>query len=153
MRPYRPSAADREQELAAHTRWADIREVEHLVRRNEPAAIDRAIAFLAEDPRYFGSGYQKEALWRRLARADLSRKQKARLEAAAVDHLHRRITREFTAMARAMTSMGSAAFWDDVRDRLGHEERVVRKRATVLAAYQAGVRAGEAARRQLRYPS
>ena len=147
----RRTRAERLEKAVLITRWADIRQVTGAIRLGQPAAIDRAIAFLLEDPRYHGSGYLKEIIWRRLANASLTPKQRARLEEAAVALLDKRVTREFWTMARAHSRTGTAAFWDDVRVALNSPSPAVRRRATALLAYESGVQAGERAKRKLKY--
>jgi hypothetical protein len=137
---------ERATERALFLRWADVPDLAAQVRDGQAPAIDRAIAYLLEDPRYHGSGYEKERLWRRLAHPALSGKQLVRLEQAALGHLQRRMTREFRAMARTMARIGTPRFWEQVRVATAAPERSVQRRASILAAYAAGPNAGDAFR-------
>jgi hypothetical protein len=148
----RKTPEQRSEEAVLQTRWSDIKGAAERIRAEaDPVAIDRGLAFLHADPKYHGSGYQKEVLWRRLTRAPLSRKQRAQLEDAALALLGRRLTREFWTMARAMSRVGTASFWDDVRRSTVAGDRAVRRRAAALSAYERGIAPGEAARYALRY--
>src|SRR6266496_6066698 len=111
----RKTLAEREQERIVGTRWSDISTITASLRTSDPGAIQRAIDFLEEDPRFHGSGYYKEEIWRRLVHAGVHPKQRRRLESIALRYLDRRVTREFWCMARHMAERGSEAFWDDVR--------------------------------------
>ena len=141
---------ERQQEQLVYARWLDISAVAEGIRQGQEPAIDRAISYLVEDPRYHGSGYEKERIWRRLAQATLSKKQLARLQDAALAHLNRRMTREFRAMSHAMALVGAAAFWDDVKRAQGSTDRATSRRATILLAYEGGITAGDRHRLALR---
>jgi len=145
------SPFERDRDRATWQRWSDIEAVAQKVRQSHPDAVKRAIDYLVEDPRYHGSGYTKELLWRRLAAADVSQKERHRLEGAAIGYLHRRINREFWVMARYMAQLASRAFWDAIRDYVESGEGIIRRRATLLNAYEGGVSAGEKVKRQFRY--
>jgi len=112
------------------------------LKRHEPAAIELGIDFLEADPRHFRSGYTKEEVWRRIRNAPLSKKDKARLEEAALQYLDRKISREFWSMARVMASMASKGFWDRVRELATSEMEPKKTRAEYLAAYEQGADAG-----------
>jgi hypothetical protein len=112
------------------------------LKRHEPAAIELAIDFLAADPRHFRSGYTKEEVWRRMRHAPLSKKDKVRLEDAALLYLDRQISREFWSMARIMASVASREFWNRVREIAASEVEPKKTRAEYLAAFEKGAEAG-----------
>jgi hypothetical protein len=74
-----------------HERYYDRLDVDRWVaglgRRlaaGQPAAVDEAIAFLELDPYFFRSGYARERVARRLAHAELTPVQKARVRAVVL---------------------------------------------------------------------
>jgi hypothetical protein len=117
-----------------------------------PEGIRTAITYLEADPMVFRSGYIKEELWQRLPRCPLSEQQRRTLEKVALSYFDRRIGREFWYMARAMARLGSAEFWETVRQYAHRAEGCVEgRRASFLAAYAEGIPAGERVRRQVRH--
>jgi hypothetical protein len=146
----RPTASDPEAEAAA-SRWYDLDEAIEEVRASVPAAVERALQFLAEDPNFHGSGYLKEAIWRRFMHVDAAPRQLRRLEDVALSYLERRMTREFWYMARTMAERASPAFWDDVRKASQVTDRAKKRRPVALLAYERGTAAGEAMREEVWY--
>ncbi len=72
-----------------------LREIDKSNPLESPELKDFAITFLEMDPMYFGSGYIKERLLRRLKRAKLNEAEFARLTAVLVDAVRTRGRREF----------------------------------------------------------
>lgn len=80
----------------------------------DSSELDTAITVLEVDPRFFRSGYMKQAIWDRLKRAALSAQQERTLEAVAANYLQRPVRREFWHMVRYVRVRGSAGFWQYV---------------------------------------
>lgn len=120
------------------------------LKRHEPAAIELGIDFLEADPQHFRSGYTKEEVWRRLRRAPLSKRERARLEKVAMGYLTRQIGREFWVMARVMSTLGSEEFWQAVDEMESTAEEPKKTRASYLLQYRNGPSAGEEFRKKLR---
>lgn len=72
-----------------------LREIDRGGLSKSPELKDFAITFLEMDPMYFGSGYIKERLLRRLKSAILNEAEVARLTAVLVDAVRTRGRREF----------------------------------------------------------
>lgn len=85
----------------------------------DSSEIESAVAFLEEDPYFFRSGYMKEYIWSRLKRANLTSKQRRRVEQAALRYLEKRLRREFWSMARYVRQCGSDCFWRSVEELAG----------------------------------
>jgi hypothetical protein len=130
-----------------HSRYADLfypggdASLDAL-KRHEPDAIRLAIDFLDADPQHFRSGYTKEEVWRRIRNAPLIQEDRARLEDVAMNYLNRRISREFWAMARAMSVIAAKEFWPRVRGVAESEKPPKRTRAEYFLAYEQGAAAG-----------
>jgi hypothetical protein len=136
---------------AARTRWHDIDQTIEGLRQNSPAAVEQSLRFLEENPNFHGSGYLKEAIWRRFIHAEVPARQLRRLEDVALAYLERRMTREFWCMARTMADRGSEAFWKDVLRVTQATDRSRKRRATALLAYEKGTAAGESMRKEVWY--
>lgn len=119
------------------------------LKRHEPAAIELGIDFLEADPRHFRSGYMKEEVWRRLARAPLGKRERARLEKVALSYLNRQVGREFWVMGRVMSTLGSTELWDAVSELESSAEEPKKTRASYLLQYRSGPSAGEEFRKKL----
>jgi hypothetical protein len=119
------------------------------LKRHEPSAIQDAIDFLDADPQHFRSGYTKEEVWRRIRNAPLIQTDKNRLQDAALRYLDRRISREFWAMARVMSVLAAAQFWERVQMVAEGDEVPKNVRAQHLLAYQEGAAAGGENRRKV----
>lgn len=119
------------------------------LKSHDIGSIADALDFLDADPMHFRSGYTKEEVWRRLGRAPLTPTDKIRLEQIALRYLMRRIAREFWLMARVMSKLGSAEFWNQVAQLANSLEEPTKSRALYLLNYRDGVAAGEAFRKQL----
>jgi hypothetical protein len=146
----RPTAKGSQAE-AVRTRWHDIDLAIEGLRRSETNAIERCLQFLEEDPNFHGSGYVKEAIWKRFMNAEVPPRQLRRLEDVALAYLGRRMTREFWYMARTMAERASYAFWEAVRRETLSADRAVKRRATSLLAYEQGTAAGESVRKDVWY--
>lgn len=70
--------------------------------------IEFVISFLELDPRFFRSGYIKESMLPKIARAELTPKQLMRLRAVLLDAVDRRGGREFRRYCRL-----AVRIWDD----------------------------------------
>jgi hypothetical protein len=125
--------------------------VQEGLRQSAPGAVERSLQFLEEDPNFHGSGYLKEAIWRRFMHTDAPPRQLRRLEAVALSYVGRRMTREFWYMARTMAERASYAFWEDVRAASQGPDRAQKRRAVTLLAYERGTAAGEAMRKEVWY--
>ena len=79
-------------------------------------AADAAIAFLCADPRFFGSGYMKSAIWQRLKRVPLNSRQIRQLEEIALERLTRPATAHFWDMVRYARFRGTPRFWERVEE-------------------------------------
>jgi hypothetical protein len=95
-----------------------------------------------------GSGYDKEYIWHRLKRVEVNGSQRRRLEEIAVRYLHRRMRREFWSMCRFIHRIADDAFRAQVAMLMKSKDQLVRKRASLLQAYFAGLEAGEASHRE-----
>ena len=120
------------------------------LKSHDTEAIADALDFLDADPMHFRSGYTKEEVWRRLGGAPLTPADKIRLEQIALRYLMRRVEREFWLMARVMSKLGSAEFWNQVVTLADSLEEPTKSRASYLLRYRGGVAVGEAFRKRLR---
>lgn len=80
----------------------------------EGTSADAALAFLAADPYFFGSGYMKSRIWQRLKRMPLNRHQQQRLEEIALARLHTPARPDFWDMARCLRFRGTPRFWEAI---------------------------------------
>lgn len=119
------------------------------VRRQDPSAIDAALAFLQADPIHFRSGYLKENLWRWLVHCSPNGAMRTRLERAALGYLDRPLKREFAAMCRAMHRLGREGFWMSVSQALLSSDASRVRRAELLLIHKGSLYAGAIARREL----
>jgi hypothetical protein len=118
------------------------------VRQNDPRALEATLRFLEADPYHFRSGYLKQDLWRWLARCELSVPGKARLENAALAYLDRRISREFWAMCKTMSVLGSSRFWIAVSNAALEADSPRARRALYLIVHGANIHSGARMRRE-----
>jgi hypothetical protein len=146
----RPTAKGPQAE-AVRTRWHDIDLAIDGLRQSEVNAIERCLQFLEEDPNFHRSGYVKESIWRRFINAEVPPRQLRRLEDVGLGYLDRRMTREFWYMARTMAERASYAFWEAVKRETLSADRATKRRATALLAYEQGMAAGEAMRKEVWY--
>jgi hypothetical protein len=93
----------------------------------------------------------KESIWRRFINAEVPPRQLRRLENVGLTYLDRRMTREFWYMARTMAERASYAFWEAVRRETLSADRATKRRAMALLAYEQGMAAGEAMRKDVWY--
>lgn len=119
------------------------------VKIGDADGMESAIQFLLADPRHFRSGYMKEYLWRTIPRHSLSPASQERLEEAALAYLHRKISREFWYMCRAMARIGSGTLWIRVSQLALNDAPIVAKRAAYLLAFRDGIQAGARIQRQV----
>ena len=119
------------------------------VRANDPDALEAAISFLVADPYHFRSGYLKESLWRWLQHCKLSKSARNRLERAALQYLHRRISREFWCMCKAMARLGRSEFWANVAAQARIAASPEAFRALCLLTHGADIHAGARLRRSI----
>ena len=75
------TAAEQEVDRAMAVMETDLGEIERGLLQLDDHWIDPALTFIEVDPYFFGSGYRKSKLMRRLARMALSRDQRARVSA------------------------------------------------------------------------
>ena len=89
------------------------------LQRGEKSAVEPSIVFLEADPRFFRSGYMKEALCRFLGRASLTAQQRNRLVSVATAAIDdgRRSGRERHAFARMLARIDPPAVAERVRKR------------------------------------
>jgi len=118
-------------DLRYASKWGEgIRhEVLKPLQRGDKAAIEDAIVFLEENPRFFRSGYHKRALAASLKSAELSADQIARLRqviltAAASPN----VGPEFSEYARLAIQLADHRFIGEVAARIADAEGWVKKR-------------------------
>ena len=93
------------------------------LRRGDPAAIEDAIVFLEENPRFFRSGYHKRTLAAALKTAALTPDQTARLRQVVLDAAHStKVGPEFSEYARLAVKLADRRFLDAVEARLAKAE-------------------------------
>lgn len=123
-------------EMFAHRPfWQDhIEQIEKKTAIRSPQTVEFMITFLEVDPWFWGSGYMKEKLIRRLKQAPLKDPQKARLRTVALDAVLRRPHREFKHYCKLARALQTPDFVGNV-ERLatgsdtGSDDGAVRARA------------------------
>lgn len=98
------------------------------VRRGEHDAIEQAVVFLEADPWYHGSGYEKEKLYRLLARHELAPDQQTRMDAVVLRLAHTG-RREFVEALRFVHRRRGPCLKPALRDLLSSPDDAVAARA------------------------
>lgn len=125
-------------------------ELRQLVKRTDPTILENLIRFLENDPIEFGSGYNKEIVWRYIRRYPLNDEQIHRLEEAAFRCLARPMTPEFKFMYQTMSHIATEAFWKRVEGILQADNPIIQINAYCLYAYSKGIYAGEKLRLEMK---
>jgi hypothetical protein len=115
----------------------------------EPNTLEPALRFIEADPRFFRSGYMKEALWRKLARIELDDVARCRLEQAALHRLDGSPSREFWYLCRAMVRIARPDFQELVRAKAETSGEELSLAHCLLAHFE-GPHAVDAIRRRVR---
>ena len=104
--------------------------------------IEFVISFLELDPRFFRSGYIKEAMLQKMGRAKLGPKQLTRLRAVLIDAVERRGGREFRRYCRLAAQICDGALRSELRS-LSAEGDSVASRAKLMLRYVEQATAGQ----------
>ncbi len=83
-------------------------------RNGDTSENEVAISYLEVDPWLDGSGYQKEVIWQRLKRRELSSRALRRLEQVALNYLNVFAHRHFWSMVRFVRIRAGEGFWAKV---------------------------------------
>lgn len=102
--------------------------------------------FLERDPYTHGSGYLKEKIWHYLRRVPLTKKQEQRLLGVAVLYVRTRLSREFFPMCRFVRGFATEHFEQQIHNLENSDDKRVRHRASLLAAYFTSLQHGEETR-------
>ena len=113
------------------------------LKRGNPRNIESIIRFLSKDEYSFGTGYVKEYAWRVLRRAKLTERQRERLRSVALNHLRKRMRREFWYMCRFICCIADKPFKSRVEQLTASKDELIRKRAVLLNAYLESPEKGE----------
>jgi hypothetical protein len=114
-------------------------------------SVGTLIRLLDRDVHRHGSGYAKETAWQLLTNSVLTVSQRRQLQEIALRYLHKRMTREFWYMCRFICKNTDDAFRGKVDRLTQSNDRLVRKRASLLRAYIDSPASGEAAHREFRH--
>ena len=96
--------------------------------------IEFVISFLELDPRFFRSGYIKEAMLQKVGRAELNLKQLMRLRAVLIDAVDRRGGREFRRYCRLAAHIRDCNLVSELRS-LSSEGDSAGSRAKMMLRY------------------
>ena len=96
--------------------------------------IQFVILFLELDPRFFRSGYIKEVMLQKIARAELNSKQLKRLSEVLLDAVDRRGGREFRRYCRLANQVFDDELISELRNRLSGD-RSTASRAKMMLQY------------------
>jgi hypothetical protein len=97
--------------------------------RGEPASIEEALAFLEADPYFFRSGYARERVARRLARADLTLQQRARARMVLLSTVDGRRHCPHPGAGRLARTVADNTLRRELRSRLHHPDGATARRA------------------------
>lgn len=92
-------------------------------------AVDRALAFLEADPRYFRSGYAKQRILRRLANLPMTGDERARACTLIVRYVDRGASGALREVRRVARRKADNAVRHALRDRLASDDPLVAWRA------------------------
>ncbi|MFL5929134.1 MAG: hypothetical protein ACJ77E_19560 [Gaiellaceae bacterium] len=95
----------------------------------EPAAIEEALTFLERDPYFFRSGYARERVARRLARAQLTPEQKIRARAVVLSSVDGQRFCPPPGVGKLARGVADNSLRRELRARLHHPDRAVARRA------------------------
>lgn len=115
-----------------------LRQIDIASLSDRPDLKDFAITFLEMDPMYFGSGYIKERLLRRLKSADLNGQERARLIAVLVDAVQRRGQREFRDYCRLAAVLKPPELLEESMRLTASSDGRARSRAQMMLKYLEG---------------
>lgn len=123
-------------EMSAHRPfWQDhVDQIRKKTVVRSPQTVKFMITFLEVDPWFWGSGYMKEKLIRRLKQAPLKEPQKARLRTVAFDAVLRRPHREFKHYCKLARALQTPDFVGNIErlateSNTGSDDGAVRARA------------------------
>jgi hypothetical protein len=115
-----------------------LRQIDKANLSESPELKDFAITFLEMDPMYFGSGYIKERLLRRLKSAQLDNAEVARLTAVLVDAVRRRGRREFRYYCRLAAVLQQPEVLEESLRLVASSDGRVAARAQLMLQYVQG---------------
>lgn len=113
--------------------------------------LEQIIQILEDEEHKPGFAVFKENLWTHLKKAHLNENQKKRLRNAALGYLHRRMTRDFWAMAKFIFRIATDDLYNRVRDLTSSPDENVRTRSLLLWAYLQGPKIGAMIRNKFKY--
>lgn len=102
------------------------------LKNNDPEAIEAALQFMVEDPRFFRSGYIKEEILRRFKHCDLSGEQHSRIAMLMVRSMDGGGRREFEGYARLARRIHPLTLIIAVKERLSSVNPEVTRRAKAI---------------------
>jgi hypothetical protein len=137
-----PHHGEELRELEARSKWGSGRirkAVLKPLQRGNPAAVEDAIVYLEESPRWLGSGYDKRALAASLKSAELTPDQIARLRRVVLDSIDsERVGVEFSEYARLAIKLADDRFIAEVTSRLaGAKSRPKQRLERMLRLWEA----------------
>ncbi len=104
---------------------------------------EETIKFLEDDSTHHGSGYVKEKIWHHIPLCPLNKKEIQRIEQIAIQYIHKRMSREFRYMCKAMSRIASSNFWKELKKYINSENQATKTKACILMAYSKGIEFGE----------
>lgn len=110
---------------------------------SDPVALEFSIQFLEEDPKFFRSGYIKEALITKIKRAPLTESQCERVSNLLLNAVLSNGRREFRRYCRLAMKFQSTAFTSKLTEFIASEDAMVRSRAKMMLRYVRSVNSGQ----------
>jgi hypothetical protein len=112
--------------------------------------LEEVLQLLEAEDHKPGLAVFKQTIWDYLKKAHLNEPQKRRLRHAAIGYLHRRMTRDFWAMAKFVSNIATDDLSSRVKELPHTSDEKVRTRAQLLLAYLQGPEIGARARQEFR---
>jgi hypothetical protein len=100
-----------------------------VLRRGDPMAVEAAVRFLEADPWFFGSGYGKQKIIRRLVQLDLAPDLRARLQNVVLARVERNRGQGLRYYCRLARALDTPDLRDALYQRLEHPDIDIRRRA------------------------